>query len=203
MRKMTETLNIVVAMLAAFNMLGLYFHHPLFANYHGRLFSGTIGGFMVVVAALVLLLNLLTAIQEYRRGGFRRNLLITTESGQSVFSIRALEAQILDDLGRAPDVTDAAVQMEVQGEGQPVLCHLAFKLRRQEDVAARVDQIKQSTRESFTRLLPTGVGIEIDANVTDLVSERAVSAGASGEGGEFSGPVYPVCDSEEDRDFQS
>lgn len=194
MRRVVDVLNIVVSVFAGVVMIGLLFR----GNYTLERIEHAASDWRVVLLGALgiatVLLNIALAILEYRGGVFRKALEITTEEGANAVSIEALERQLLDSMSQADDVADARIHLDARGEGQPVICRLAFKLRRQNDVMHRVDELKKRVRETFLRIIPSGVGIEISATVTDLVESvqpaAAQTSGSSASGYEFSGPDF-------------
>lgn len=192
MRKAADILNIIVSVFASVVMVGLLTNSTYTL---ARVDDASEGSRVIILAILgcvTLALNIVAVVYEHRYGAFRRDLHITTEEGANTISIAALERQLLDELRGADDVADAWINLTARGEGQPVQCHLSFKMRRQGDVMHRTDELKKQVRESFMRIIPSGVGIEISATVTDLVDSFQPQQKASPVSGqpEFSGPDF-------------
>ncbi len=201
MRKCVDLVNVFVAVIAGAYLVIL----PLWPERAIAASEGLIGGtwgriLVVLIGAALVTWNLAVAVQEYREGAYRRSLELTTEEGTNTVSIRALEDQLRAEIEKAPDVEAVRITLEARGEGVPLLCRLTFKLRCQEDVMHRVDELKKKVRETFFRMIPSGVGIEITASVLDLVSKQKVASAdepaTQGEAG-FMGPKYPNNGTEE------
>jgi hypothetical protein len=106
-------------------------------------------------------------------------------------SVTALEMLLVRDLKAEPDIVDPNVTLTPRGEGRPMLCEVALKLLRQENVIARMDVIKLMTRSAIDKLIPSGITVDVRVEVMDFVSVvlGPEQPGESGVG-EFKGPVY-------------
>jgi hypothetical protein len=193
MHKIVDAVNLFLVVVGGVFLMALVCRTGDLAEFLAGLAQGVPGALLFLVGLAAVVGNAIVGIRELRGGDFRRNLLLTTEEGVNTVNIRALEQQLLQELQKAPDVMDAAVAMEARGEGVPLACRLSFKLRRQENVMRRVDELKKAVREAFVKLIPAGATIEIVANVRDLVGEN--EAGLKQES-EFLGPRYPVGEGE-------
>lgn len=150
-----------------------------------RIFFGAIGLFLVWI-------NIRALIKDYRTGGLRNNLRISTEQGMTEFTVPSMEMLILRDLQAEPDVVDPTVTLTPRGEGKPMLCEVTLKLLRQKDVVKRGDAIKRQVRDIFDQLIPGGLTVDVAVEVT-LVSDadsRRGGGSAAPAAGEFNGPVY-------------
>ncbi|MCC8166387.1 MAG: alkaline shock response membrane anchor protein AmaP [Planctomycetes bacterium] len=149
--------------------------------------------FFLIGAALVGV-NLNVLVKEWKTGGLRSNLRITTEQGTTEFSVPAMEMLVLRDLKAEPDILDPVVTLRPRGEGKPMRCEVELKLRRQEDVIKRIDGIKKKVRDIIDRLIPGGLTVEVLVEVRDIVNGKSASPAAPGETvlptKEFNGPVY-------------
>jgi len=194
MRKTVDAVNLFVCVVAGAYLVALPLLPDRVLGPQARLATGWTGVVLFAMGAGLVLWNLIVACQEYRAGAYRRDLEITTEEGTNTVSIRALEDQLMAELRRAGDVSDARVALDARGEGVPLLCRLSFKLRCQDDVMHRVDELKKGVRETFFRIIPSGIGIEISANVSDLVGrdEPAPASAGAAPSEAFEGPKYPV-----------
>ncbi|MBN2712084.1 MAG: hypothetical protein JXR97_06560 [Planctomycetes bacterium] len=199
MRRFVDTMNIVVAVMAGFTLIIFKLNSP-YVIARVTSVAGDLRlelGFLVGLA--IVALNIILAISEFKQGGFRRNLEVSSEDGHSTLSITALERQLLSTIASESDVIDPHVNLTAHGEGVPISCHAEFKLKRQDDVLARLDVIKKHLREAFLRIIPNGVGIEVSANVVDIVSENTVKSSSSSAGqssSEFRGPDYSSYESD-------
>lgn len=157
--------------------------------------AGTLPGRLVLLVGglALLLLNALAIVLELRAGMRERTLQVVTESGTNAVSVDALERQLLEDLARAQDVVEPRIRLDVDVQDQPLPCAITMKLRKQENVMGRIDEIKRTVRDRYVRMIPSGPGIDITCRVTDIVSDTARPKGG---GEEFSGPVYPVGNGE-------
>ncbi len=195
MRKNIDVVNLFVCILAAAYLVILVFATDRLLGIQQTLAAGSWSRLLLfVIGAGLVAWNLVVALREYRDGAYRRNLEITTEEGINTVSIKAIEDQLAAELRKAADVSDARVVLDARGEGVPLACSLSFKLDCQDDVMHRVDELKKTVRDTFFRIIPSGIGIEIAANVLDLVGHEAATQPATAEAGkdEFSGPKYPV-----------
>lgn len=196
MRKDLMTLNTFVAVLAACETLALVFY----PEKGQRLLDALTEGHWLVwvltslLAAAVIVLNVWAALREYKEEEGRRDLEVHTDQGKSVVSTTALESELKGALETVGDISHLRLRLHVRGEGMPVQCHAAFRIRSQADVMARLDAIKQVLRETFSRLLPN-VGLEITTDIRDFAHDGAPPplppAAPAEESSEFQGPVYP------------
>ncbi len=192
MRKVVDFANVTVAVLtgAYLVLLTLFRTDGLKAVPSGLATSGT-GVLCFFIGAFLVGVNIHVLIKEWKAGGLRRNLRITTDQGMSELSVSALEMLLLRDLRAEPDVVDPGVTLTPRGEGKPMLCEVELKLRRQEDVIKRMDSLKRKIRDDIDRLIPGGLTVEVLVEVRDFVSEQARNGReAMGKPGEFNGPVY-------------
>lgn len=197
LRKIVDVANVTVTVLTGAYLVVL----TMFATEGLRLMPeglvGSLGLRLLFWACGVLLVgvNIKLLLDEYRAGGFRSNLRITTDQGTTEFSVPSMELLILRDLKAEPDIVDPAVTLRPRGEGKPMRCEVELKLRRQEDVLKRIDSIKKKVRDIVDRLIPGGLTVEVVVEVRDFVSESMrnnISTRDSHrpEPGEFNGPVY-------------
>ncbi len=192
MRKVVDFANVAVAVLtgAYLVLLTLFRTDGLKAVPSSLASSGT-GVLLFFVGAFLVGVNIHVLIKEWKAGGLRRNLRITTDQGMSELSVSALEMLLLRDLRAEPDIVDPGVTLSPRGEGKPMLCEVELKLRRQEDVIKRMDCIKRRIRDDIDRLIPGGLTVEVLVEVRDFVSEQARNGREPiGKPGEFNGPVY-------------
>jgi signal transduction histidine kinase len=143
--------------------------------------------FILVAAVILVIVNAWALVRMWRAGFFRRKLRVVSDEGANELSLSSLEALLVKELKTQADVVDPKVTLESKGDGHPLLCHLKYKLKRQENVIGRADELKKLVKAAFLRLLPAGVEIAIVGEVHDLVSD----APAAEKSGEFAGPVYP------------
>ncbi len=193
MRKIMDLVNLFLGILAGFFFLALTLRTEQLLVYlqHGS--QGWWSMLFVALGLIIVAANAWLVLAEYRRGRFRRNLEIVTEEGTNAVSIQALEEYLLQEMRRAADVIEPAVRMEARAPGEPILCRLEFKLRRQENVMRRADEIKRKVREAFAALIPSGASLEIAAHIRDLAADGETEKSRDAE---FSGPRYPVGDHE-------
>ncbi len=200
MRKLTELINLFLAGVTALFFVAL----PLFPPGGAEgLIAGLRTGqwpyLLFLLGAVALAANILHIVLEIqaRQHG---ELTIATGEGSSGLSLRALENQLLTALHDMDDIKDAHLALTARRGDEPVACRLTCKLRRQPDVTGRLDQLKKQVRDAFQSLIPSGPGLEISCYVTDLTDEGGATApaAAAGRRDEFSGPVYPVDDHEQD-----
>lgn len=195
LRKVVDYANVTVSVL-----IGLYvvlltlFRTDALKSVPSGLVAGTgsIIMFFLIAGGLVAV-NIWLLVKEWKAGGLRRNLRITTDHGMIELSVAAMEMQLLRDLRAEPDIMDPAVGLTAHGEGKPMLCQLEIKLRRQEDVVKRIDAIKRKVRDILDRLVPGGLTVEVMVEVRDFVgndSLRYPARPSAGEAIEFNGPVY-------------
>ena len=145
---------------------------------------------LILIAGLILVVvNVWTLARMWRAGFFHRKLRVVSDEGANELSIPSLESLLVKELKTQPDVVDPKVALESKGEGHPVVCRLKYKLKRQENVIRRADELKKLVKVTFLRLLPAGVEIEIVGEVRGLVTEETPSSEKTSE---FSGPVYPT-----------
>ncbi len=198
MRKIVDFANVTVTVLAGAYLVLLTFFatdgllqvpEGLVEAWGPRILFFLIGVFLVGI-------NLRLLVREWKTGGLRSNLRITTEQGIAEFSVPSMEMLILRDLKAEPDVLDPVVTLKPRGEGKPMLCEVELKLRRQEDVLKRIDGIKRKVRDIVDRLIPGGLTVEVLVQVRDFINERAATTSKRSsreklpEPGEFNGPVY-------------
>lgn len=197
MRKIVDFVNLTVAVLAGayLTLLTLFATDGLKLMPEGLVSAwGSRLLFLVIGLALVGA-NIYVLVQEWKAGGLRSNLRLTTEQGMTEFSVPSMEMLVLRDLKEEPDIVDPVVTLKPRGEGKPMLCEVELKLRRQEDVLKRIDGIKKKVRDTIDRLIPGGLTVEVHVEVRDFVNEKASRNDRSSreklpEPGEFNGPVY-------------
>ena len=154
-----------------------------------RMGSWTVMNLVLIAGFILVAVNVWTLVRMWRAGFFRRKLRVVSDEGANELSIPSLEALLAKELKAQADVVEPQVILESKGEGHPLLCHLNYKLKRQENVIGRADELKKVVKAAFLRLLPAGVEIAIVGEVRDLVSD-APPAEAE-KSGELAGPVYP------------
>ncbi len=198
MRKIVDFANLTVAVL-----VGAYlFLLTVFATDGLRLMpDGMVNSwgprflFLLVGGALVAA-NIYVLVQEWKTGGLRSNLRLTTDQGMTEFSVPSMEMLILRDLKAEPDIVDPVVFLQPRGEGKPMLCKVELKLRRQKDVLKRIDGVKKRVRDVIDGLIPGGLTVEVLVEVRDFVAESATRSSSRSSRqtlpspGEFNGPVY-------------
>lgn len=201
MRKAADFLNSLAGILLGLYLTALFFlpHQPKLLHVPNTITNSYWLWFIALLfGAALLVLNGIITKEDIENGGLRRNLKITTDEGESIMSVSALEKQLLAELEVAADIINPRVFLRVKGEGIPISCRLRFELLQQDDVMTRVDALKKAVRDAFFRLIPSGANIEITADIQDLRSADTPKVSVPG-GNEFSGPVYPVNgDSEEE-----
>lgn len=164
----------------------------------GRLLS-FLGGLAVFYEVIHVMLN-------DRFDSLRKTVTVATEDGQSTIAIDALEGILRDEVCKAGDVHDVDVRLAVGNEGEPIRCVLRFRLDSQPDIPGRTDIHKRAVRETFAKLIPGNVELEITCNVVDIVVPRPAEPAPAGpdEDRPFAGPVYPVPgEGESSEGFQS
>jgi hypothetical protein len=193
MRRIVDYLNTFVSVFVGAFLVGAVLR-PDRMDVVFDLAGGVAGRIVLLAAGLVLLaLNAVSIVLDIRAGLRARSLQLTTESGTNAVSVDALERQLLEDLERAGDIIDPRLHLEVDVPDHPIPCEITMKLRKQENVMGRIDEIKRGVRDRYVRMIPSGPGIDITCRVTDIVSEPARPRSGSDE---FSGPVYPVGNGE-------
>ena len=170
-------------LIAAIRQPGVFWNTALF-----RVTGWTVWNLILIAALILVAVNVWVAVRMWRAGVFRRKLRVVSDGGANELSIPSLESLLVGELKSQSDVVEPKVALESKGEGHPLLCRLAYKLKRQENVIQRADELKKLVKTAFLRLLPAGVEIEIVGEVRDLVAD----APAEEKTGEFSGPVYPT-----------
>ncbi len=192
MRKVVDFVNVVAAvLLGAYLVILVLFRSPGLKAVPEVLSSGGFAVLAFVVGLFIIAINVHVLLREWRAGGLRRNLRITTDQGTNELSVAALEMMLLRDLRSEPDIIEPIVTLTPKGEGKPILCELELKLRRQDDVIKRMDAIKRKIRDDIDRLVPGGLTVEVQAEVRDFVSEQPrEQERAAPAASEFNGPVY-------------
>ena len=197
MRKIVDFANVTVTVLtgAYLVLLTLFATEGLRLMPEGLVATWGVRFLFFLIGVALVGVNIKVLMREWKTGGLRSNLRITTEQGMTEFSVPSMELLILRDLKAEPDIVDPAVTLKPRGEGKPMLCEVELKLRRQEDVLKRIDSIKKKVRDIIDRLIPGGLTVEVLVEVRDFVSESMRSARTSSretmpEPGEFNGPVY-------------
>ena len=196
LRKIVDFANLTVAVLAGayLFLLTLFNTDGLRMMPEGLVDSAGPRILFFLIGAGLVAANISVLVQEWKTGGLRSNLRLTTDQGLTEFSVPSMEMLILRDLKAEPDIVDPIVMLQPRGEGKPMLCKVELKLRRQNDVLKRIDGIKKKVRDIIDGLIPGGLTVEVLVEVRDFVNESA-GAGQSRqeilpEPGEFNGPVY-------------
>lgn len=197
MRKIVDFANLTVAVLAGayLTLLTLFATDALKMMPEGLVSSwGPRFVFFLIGLALVGA-NISVLVQEWKTGGLRSNLRLTTDQGMTEFSVPSMEMLLLRDLKEEPDILDPVVVLKPRGEGKPMLCEVELKLRRQDDVLKRIDGIKKKVRDIIDRLIPGGLTVEVLVEVREFVNERLPRNNRSSREilpnpSEFNGPVY-------------
>ncbi len=195
MRKIMDFANVTMTVLtgAYLVLLTLFATDGLRAVPEGLTASWGSRFLFLLFGAFLVGVNIHVLVREWKAGGLRNNLRITTEQGMTEVSVPSMEMILLRDLKAEPDIVEPSVILKPRGEGKPMLCEVTLKLRRQEDVIKRIDGIKRKVRDIIDRLIPGGFTVEVLVEVRDFVSESIRSRDSSGEAGDdFNGPVY--CD---------
>lgn len=193
MRKFVDFANVAVAVLAGcYLVLLTLFRTDGLKALPQNLSSSWTGFLCFLIGAFLVGVNIHVLIREWKAGGFRRNLRITTDQGMSELSVAALEMLLLRDLQAEADVVEPGVVLTPRGEGKPMLCEVELKLRRQEDVIKRMDALKRKIRDDIDRLIPGGLTVDVLIEVRDFVNEPATGKrdAMAEKPGEFNGPVY-------------
>ncbi len=194
MRKLVDYANVTVTVLtgAYLVLLTLFQTAGLKFVPEGLVSSGVMTTILVfAIGAFLVGVNIHVLVKEWKAGGLRRNLRVTTDQGKSELSVNALEMLLLRDLRAEPDVIEPAVALTPRGEGKPMLCEVELKLKRQDDVIKRVDALKRRIRDDIDRLIPGGLTVEVLVEVRDFVNESIREQKRSEPApAEFNGPVY-------------
>lgn len=194
MRKIMDFANVTMTVLtgAYLTLLALFATDGLKAVPEGLVASWGIRLLFLFFGVLLVGINIHVLVREWKAGGLRNNLRITTEQGMTEVSVPSMEQILLRDLKAEPDIVEPSVTLKPRGEGKPMLCEVTLKLRRQEDVIKRIDGVKKKVRDVIDRLIPGGFTVEVLVEVRDFVSEPAAARrdGAGEAGEEFNGPVY-------------
>jgi hypothetical protein len=197
MRRIVDFANVTVTVLtgAYLVLLTLFGTEGLRLMPEGLVASWSVRFLFFLVGVALVGVNIRVLVLEWKTGGLRSNLRITTEQGMTEFSVPSMELLILRDLKAEGDVVDPVVTLKPRGEGKPMLCGVELKLRRQDDVLKRIDSIKKKVRDIIDRLIPGGLTVEVTVEVRDFVSESMRSTRTSGReilpgSAEFNGPVY-------------
>ncbi|MFH0911008.1 MAG: hypothetical protein V1918_05855, partial [Planctomycetota bacterium] len=111
----------------------------------------------------------LTSWLTGRSESLRKTLTVHTQEGDSIIALNALENILRDELRMASDVHDVKVYLSVKGPEGPIRCLLRFKLDSQADIPGRTDAHKRVARDSFARLIPTPLDLQIVCRVDDIV----------------------------------
>jgi len=123
----------------------------------------------------------------WRAGGLRERLRLPAGDGAHLFSPEALEELFLRALRAEPDLADPGAALEVR-PGPALTVHLRFGLKEQEDIVRRMEEIRALVRGRLQRLIPAGVGLEVNVEVVEFTPPAGPPP--RGEGGGFNGPVY-------------
>ncbi|MDR1611237.1 MAG: hypothetical protein LBT97_00470 [Planctomycetota bacterium] len=191
MRKVVDFVNIAVSVLAgAYLVVLVVFRPEKLTAAPEWLASSGVNLICLLVGLFVVAANAFLLHQEWKAGGLRRNLRITTDHGHNELSVAALEMLLLRDLKAQGDIVDPVITLYPRGEGKPMLCLLELKLRRQNDVIRRMDGIKLHIREIFDRLIPGGITVEVQEEVRGFVEDSSKTRESAVVDKEFNGPVY-------------
>lgn len=195
MRKIVDFANVTMTVLAGayLALLTLFATDGLKSMPEGLVNSWGLRLLFLAIGVFLVGVNINLLVKEWKTGGLRSNLRITTEQGLTEFSVPSMEMLILRELKSEPDIVDPVVSLKPRGVGKPMLCEVELKLRRKEDVLKRIDSIKKKVRDVIDRLIPGGLTVEVLVEVRDFVADAGT--GISGrqslpEPGEFNGPVY-------------
>jgi hypothetical protein len=195
MRKLADFVNITFTVLLGVYLVFIVLFHPdALLTLPVCLTTSWVMLLTLLLGLGLVALNVKVLADEWRAGGLRRNLRITTESGQNELSVSALEMLILRDLKAQADIVDPIVSLEPRREGRPMLCQLEFKLLRQNDIIKRMDAIKHQIRDVFYHLIPGGLTVDVQAEVRGFVDSRTEGTSSTREEGLFNGPVYSEHD---------
>ena len=198
MRKVVDFANVLATVLLGVYLVVLaVFRSGRLMAFPEWLTSPGVVVFCFLIGLFLVFANVKVLQNEWRAGGLRRNLRITTDNGQNELSVAALEVLILRDLKQQPDIVDPIVTLQPRVEGKPMLCTLELKLRRQNDVIKRIDAIKSQIRDIFDSLIPGGLTVEVQAEVRAFVEESVTKAQEKATSSEFNGPVYSDHDNED------
>lgn len=134
------------------------------------------GGWAVIcffLGAGLLAANIYFLVQEWKLGGFRQNLFITTDHGQNELQVAALEMRLVRDLRADPDIVEPSVHLTPLGEGKPMQCKVELKLRDDEDkdIVSRTDVIMRRVREDIERIVTGGITVDISVKVKGIISD--------------------------------
>ncbi|MDR1534245.1 MAG: hypothetical protein LBU64_04005 [Planctomycetota bacterium] len=191
MRRILDFVNVAVGVLAGayLVLLATFGSEGLLAapGWFSSLGSGTI---CFLTGAALVGANVQVLAREWKIGGLRRNLRISTDQGMTELSVTALEMLLLRDLRAEPDIVDPQVLLTPCGEGRPMTCEVGLKLLRQTDVIKRMDSIKRLVRDDMDRLIPGGLTVDVKVEVRDFINDSSVSDRLGAKGKEFTGPVY-------------
>lgn len=195
MRKIVDFANVTMTVLAGayLTLLTLFATDGLQSLPAGLVHSWGLRILFLVIGAFLVGVNIHLLVKDWKTGGLRSNLRITTDQGMTEFSVPSMEMLVLRELKSEPDIVDPVVTLKPRGEGKPMQCEVELKLRRKEDVLKRIDGIKKKVRDVIDRLIPGGLTVDVLVEVRDFVADG--SAAISGrqsmvEPGEFNGPVY-------------
>lgn len=193
MRKIVDFANVAVTVLAGayLVLLTLFGTDSLKAVPEGLLASWGVRILFLVIGGVLVGLNINELMKEWKTGGLRSNLRITTDQGTTEFSVPSIEMQLQRELKMEPDIVDPMVYLVPHGEGKPMQCKVELKLRRTKDGLKRIDEIKKHVRDIIDRLISGGLTVDVLVDVRDFVNESIRSQPVSrADGGEFNGPVY-------------
>ncbi|MDR1518857.1 MAG: hypothetical protein LBU23_01770 [Planctomycetota bacterium] len=182
MRRILDFANVAAAVLTGSYLALLILFSPESLLTAPEWLSGPgIGILSFLIGAALVGANIHSLAREWKIGGLRRNLRISTDQGMTELSVTALEMLLLRDLRAESDIVEPQVVLTPRGEGRPMTCEIGLKLLRQSDVIKRMDSIKRTIRDDLDRLIPGGLTVDVLVEVRDFVSDKT---------GEFNGPVY-------------
>ncbi len=191
MRGFTKFINVIFTLVACVGFIWLSVALEEHLELLRTFASGNGGKIMFVVAVGAILLNLYNIYRSIRIMRSRQRAIeVDGKNGKSSISIDAVQRRIHEILAKADDVSSPRVNLEITGKGKPIKCGLEFCLQSTSNITGRADELKQTVREAFVRLIPGGPGIEISASVLDLANVKSTQTQSSSS--DFSGPVYPT-----------
>jgi hypothetical protein len=192
MRRVLDFANVAAAVLAgAYLALLVLFRFESLRTAPEWLSSSGTGIICFLIGASLVGANVYALAREWKIGGLRRNLRISTDQGMTELSVTALEMLLLRDLLAEPDIVDPQVVLTPRGEGRPMTCEVGLKLLRQSDVIKRMDSIKRIVRDDMDRLIPGGLTVDVLVEVRDFISDSSSLERQTAEKkSEFNGPVY-------------
>ena len=160
------------------------------ASASGGLVSSTTWRALAIgVCVLLLLLNGWHLARTWFGGRLRERLRLAAPDGANLLAPDALEDLFLRQLKEHPDVCHPRVTLEVKAE-QGVALHIRLGLNNPVDVIQQLERVKAEIRERFLRMLPSGVNLEIFAEVVEFTASPTPAPRPEKVQDEFNGPVY-------------